>query len=119
MDIDKLLRFAVENGASDVHIQAGAPPMLRIQGEVRFVETRAVTAEDTHQFAAALAPQRVQERLDAAIVQGLDFAHTIDGLARFRCSFYSQAGTPALVARIIPSKILSIEELHLPQVVHD
>jgi twitching motility protein PilT len=119
MDLDKLLHFAVEHGASDLHIQAGAPPMLRIGGQARFVEGPALTREDAQQCVASILPKHQAGQLDTAMVQGLDFSHSIAGLARFRCSVYSHLGTPAMVMRVIRTKIPSIEELHLPQVVHD
>jgi twitching motility protein PilT len=119
MDLDKLLQFAVEHGASDVHIQAGAPPMLRIGGQPRFVEGPPLTDEQTRQFVRALVPRRHADDLDGAIVQGLDFSHTISGLARFRCSAFSHLGTPAMVIRVIRTKIPSIADLNLPPVIHD
>ncbi len=119
MDADKLMQFAVEHGASDLHIQAGAPPMLRMGGQPRFVDGPALTDEETRQFVAAIVPRRHADDLDEAIIQGLDFSHTIAGLARFRCSAFSHLGTPALVIRVIRNKIPSIEELNLPLVIHD
>jgi twitching motility protein PilT len=119
MDIDKLLQFAVERGASDVHIQATAPPMLRITGHARFLDSPPLTAEQTRQFALSLAPRRYADNLDQAIVQGLDFAHTIEGVARFRCSVFSQNSTAAMVIRVIKQTIPSFEDLSLPSVVQD
>jgi twitching motility protein PilT len=119
MNVDKLLRFAVENGASDIHIQAGAAPMVRINGEARYVESGPLSPEDTQQCVALLVPKRYAENLEKAKYQGLDFSHTLEGLARFRCSVYSHLGTYALVIRIIRPKILSIEELHLPPVIRE
>src|SRR5438876_3821143 len=101
MKIDKLLRFAVESGASDVHIQAGAAPMLRIAGEARFVDAPAMASEDVVQCIDTLVPPRLAGDRPAALVRGLDLAHAVEGLARFRCSAYSNLGTPALVLRVI------------------
>jgi twitching motility protein PilT len=119
MDIDKLLQFAVEQRASDVHLQAGSPPMLRIGGQPRLVEGPALTREDTAGVVVALAPKRFAANLDAAVVEGLDFSYAIEGLARFRCSAYSNLGSHGVVIRIIRMAIPSIEELHLPPVVRD
>jgi twitching motility protein PilT len=119
VELEKLLQFAVEHGASDLHIQAGAPPMLRIGGQPRFVEGQALTGEDTRQFVSAIAPRRHADDLDAAIVEGLDFSHSVTGLARFRCSAFSQLGTPAMVIRVVRTKIPSIEELNLPSTIHE
>jgi twitching motility protein PilT len=119
VEFDKLLQFAVEHGASDLHIQAGAPPMLRIGGQPRFVDGPALTGEDTRRFVAAIVPQRHSDDLEEAIVEGLDFSHTIAGVARFRCSAFSHLGTPAMVVRVIRTKIPSIQELNLPPVIHE
>jgi twitching motility protein PilT len=119
MDIDKLLRFAVENGASDIHVQAGAAPMLRIGGQARFLEAPPLTRDDTSQITATLVPKRHAGHLETAIAQGIDFSHAIEGLARFRCSVYSHLGTPAMVIRVIRTTIPSIEDLHLPAVMND
>src|SRR5437868_9507357 len=113
------MQFAVEHGASDLHIQAGAPPMLRIAGQPRFLEGPALTGEETRQYISSIVPQRHTDHLDAAIVGGIDFSHTIGGLARFRCSAFSHLGTPAMVIRVIRSKIPSIEELGLPPVIRE
>jgi twitching motility protein PilT len=119
VDLDKLMQFAVEHGASDLHIQAGAPPMLRIGGQPRFVEGPALTGEDTRQFVSSILPRRHTDDFDEAIVEGIDFSHTIAGLARFRCSAFSHLGTPAMVVRVIRTQIPSIEELNLPPVIRD
>jgi twitching motility protein PilT len=119
MDIEKLLHFAVERGASDVHIQAGAPPMLRISGQARFIDGASLTSADTRQFAEAILPKRYEGKLETAMVQGIDFAHAIEGLARFRCSVFSNIGTAAMVIRVIRATVPSFDELHLPPVVQD
>jgi twitching motility protein PilT len=119
MELDKLLQFAVENGASDLHLQTGAPPMLRIGGQPRFIEGPALVREESKQFVAAIVPRRYTGHLDDAITQGLDFSYKIDGLARFRCSVFSNLGTPAMVIRVVRTKIPSIEELNLPPVIRD
>ena len=86
MDLQKILQFAIENGASDVHIQAAAPPMMRITGQMRSAKAEPLTNDQTLEFIASIAPESAQSDLDAAIVRGLDFSYAIDGLCRFRCS---------------------------------
>ena len=61
MDVEKLLRFAVQQGASDLHLQAGATPMLRLGGEPRFVEGTPLTCDQTAQAISALAPKTLTE----------------------------------------------------------
>ncbi len=119
MDVEKLLRFAVQQGASDLHLQAGAAPMLRLGGEPRFVEGAPLTGEETAQAIAALAPKGMAADVDGAAMQGLDFSYVIDGVARFRCSAYRSLGTCAVVIRVIRTTIPSIEEMNLPEVIKD
>ncbi len=119
MDFQNLLRFAVENGASDVHIQAGAVPMMRIAGQMRTVEGEVLADEQVRKFIETIAPDDVRVELDDAIVAGLDFSYRIPGGTRFRCSAYSHLGQVGVVMRIIRTDIPSIEDLHLPKVIHD
>jgi twitching motility protein PilT len=119
MDVRKLLQFAVENGASDLHLQAGAAPMFRISGEPRSAESRVLSAEDTTEFVHMLAPEQTRSGLQEALARGLDFSYAIEGLARFRCSAYSHLGTPALVIRVVKTTVPTIEQLHLPEVIRD
>ena len=119
MNFDQLIRFAVAQGASDLHLQTGASPMVRINGLIRVVESPPVSEEELRQFILSIGPGLTADALTAAMVQGLDFSYEIHGLSRFRCNIYSQMGTPSLVMRVIQLKIRTIEELHLPQVIHD
>jgi twitching motility protein PilT len=109
----------VEQGASDLHFQVGASPLLRINGLIRAVESPPVADQELRPFILAIKPGLTPEALPAAMVEGLDFSHGIPGLARFRCNVYSHMGTPALVMRVISLKIRSLEELQLPPVIKD
>src|SRR3954471_16569415 len=86
MDFQQLLRFAVDHDASDIHIQAGLPPNLRIGGLLRATSVPAVTDEELHGFIQAIAPKRLHDNLDDRITSGLDFSYAMPGLSRFRCS---------------------------------
>lgn len=120
MDFANLFKFAVEHGASDVHIQAGVAPMLRIAGEMRQVESEPLTAEQVHQFVASIAPGHITDgNMDDSLAAGMDFSHTAEGLGRFRCSAYRHLGQPAMVARVIRTEMPSLEDLHLPPVIRD
>ncbi|UCD27817.1 MAG: PilT/PilU family type 4a pilus ATPase [Planctomycetota bacterium] len=119
MDIQKVLRFAVENNASDVHIQAGAPPMLRIAGQIRSVESEPLTDEEIAEFITSIAPQQDGDSLEKAAAKGLDFSYVIPEVSRFRCSAYRHLGQFGIVMRLIRTEIPSIEDLHLPTVIHD
>jgi twitching motility protein PilT len=119
MDFNMLLRFAVERDASDIHIQAGLKPTLRIGGILRQTDTPPVTDEQLHQFFAAIVPARLSDRLDERVTAGLDFSYAAPGLSRFRCSAYRQLGEVGISMRIIKSKIRSVAELHLPPVISE
>src|SRR5207245_6257959 len=93
--------------------------LLRIGGQPRVVDGPALTGEETRQFVSSIVPRRHTGDLDDAIVEGIDFSHTIAGLARFRCSAFSHLGTLAIVVRVIRTKIPSLEELNLPPAIHD
>ncbi len=93
MDIDKLLQFTVQQGASDLHLQPGSPPMLRLTGELRMVDSPPLTNEDTLQIVRALTPKGLTSELEAAITQGLDFSYMLNGLARFPVQRISHLGT--------------------------
>ena len=119
IDMQKILHFAAENDASDVHLQSGAVPMIRIGGQMRSIQGDPLTDADLMGFVASIAPKNEQADLAAAIFQGLDFSYTAAGLIRFRCSAFRHLGRPGIVMRLIRSKIPSIDDLHLPKVVSD
>jgi twitching motility protein PilT len=119
MNFDQLIRFAAEQNASDVHLQTGAAPLLRISGQIRSVESPPVTTQELRQFILSLRPKLTEQELDRGLVEGLDFSHAIPGISRFRCNVYSHLGTPAMVLRVIKLKIRTIDELNLPKVLRD
>src|SRR5262249_55012269 len=119
MNFDQLLKFAVEQGASDIHLQTGASPLLRIGGLIRVVESQPVSAEELRSFILSIRPGLTAGSLTAAMVQGLDFSPAVPGPCRFGCNVYSHLGTPAMVMRVVRLKVRSMEELQLPAVLHD
>jgi twitching motility protein PilT len=119
MNFDQLIRFAVEQGASDVHLQTGASPLLRINGLIRTVESPPVVADDLRQFILSIKKGMTAEQLEPALVEGLDFSYAIPGVSRFRCNIYSHMATPAMVMRTIQLKIRTLDELKLPAVLRD
>jgi twitching motility protein PilT len=120
VDLQKLIQFAVENNASDLHLQALAAPMVRVSGQMRALkDAEVLTKEQTLDFIASIAPETVKDDLEAAIIRGLDFSYAVPDLCRFRCSAYRHLGQPGLVMRIIRREIPSIDALHLPKVIHD
>jgi twitching motility protein PilT len=119
MDFVKLMQFAVEKDASDIHIQSRLKPNLRIGGILKSVEVPPVTDEEMHAFIASIVPKRLSDRIDERLTAGLDFSYAHPGLTRFRCSAYRQLGEAGISMRIIKNKIRSVTELHMPQVIND
>jgi twitching motility protein PilT len=119
MDFGSLLHFAVEHDASDIHMQSGMPPNLRMGGILRAANMPPVTDQELREFIMYIAPPRLSDNLEDRLAAGLDFSYAAPNLARFRCSAYRQLGNAGISMRIIKSKIRSIEELHIPPVVND
>lgn len=119
MELDTVINRAVEHGASDVHLQADAQPMLRIGGVMQAADRPAVTHDELLSFLVSIAPPDRAERIGESVNGGFDFSWALPDSARFRCSAYSTLGRLSLVMRILRTKIPSLEELHLPQVIFD
>jgi twitching motility protein PilT len=117
MEFQQLLRFAVEHNASDVHLQAGLPPHLRMGGHLKVVNQPPLTDESLRAFIGSIAPEHVRANLGERIVEGLDFSYAAAGLCRFRCSAYQHLSQSGIAMRVIKNRIPSIAELHLPEVV--
>ena len=114
MDLSELLAFAVKNGASDIHISAGLPPLIRIDGEMRRIKVDPLTSNVVHDmiYDIMLDSQRkeFEERLEA------DFAFEIANVSRFRVNAYNQARGPAAAFRTIPTEVLSLEDINAPSI---
>lgn len=116
MDIEELLKIAIESDASDLHLKAGNNPVLRINGELKPITTfPRLTAKDTEELCDQLVEDEVQrERLKQDL--DLDLAYSFKGFGRFRGSIYHQRGSKAIVLRIIPLEPRSIKDLLLPEI---
>ena len=114
IQIDKLLTAAVKNGVSDIHITAGLPPVFRIDGGMRPQATKVLTGDDTNGLMKAITPERCQAEL--AEKGGCDFGFAFGDMARFRVSVFKQRGTIAMVLRQIPNKMLTPEQLGVPEI---
>lgn len=119
MTIDQLLKFAVDQGASDLHLQTGSPPMLRILGQIRELELPPLTDEQIRQMIRAIGPRTILDDIDKAMAQGHDFSYSFPPMARFRGNLYSHLGAPGLVLRVILPGIRTLEDLHLPPVIRE
>jgi twitching motility protein PilT len=115
MNIDDLLRSAVGRGASDLHLKVGAYPMMRVAGAlVPVSQEKRLTNEDTLEIGSSI--MSVQQRDKYTTTQEVDLAYSVPGLGRFRCNVFQQRGTMGLVLRVIPTRILSVDDLLLPPV---
>lgn len=112
--LNKLLDLVIEQGASDLHLPVGAPPIVRLHGRLRPVKSLdELTEEDTQTFMKAITPERCQEELDE--VGSTDFGFAYQEKARFRVAVFKQRGKVGLVLRQIPNEIMSFEEIGLDQ----
>lgn len=112
---EALLNLVVEHGASDIHMSVGTPPCIRLNGRLVKMETRALFPEDMEKLASEIASP---EQMNRARTEGsVDFAMSFRERNRFRCSLYLQKGTLALAMRLIPRKMMTLEEIGLPPAV--
>jgi twitching motility protein PilT len=115
MHVNDLLKIAVDNGASDLHIKVGSYPMMRVRGQLAAAsEDKRLDHEDVVAISAAVMSTAQRQRFKEA--QEVDLAYSVPGLGRFRCNIFQQRGTVGLVLRVIPMQIRTIEELGLPPV---
>ncbi len=114
IQIDKLLMAAVKGGVSDIHITTGSPPIFRQDGGMKPQKTKVLTGDDTNALMKAITPERCQAEL--AEKGGTDFGFAFKDLARFRVSVFKQRGSIAMVLRQIPNKLLTPEQLGVPEV---
>lgn len=112
-DIEAFLRKAVAIGASDIHLQAGEHPAVRIDGKITKVNMPILTEDDLVDIYKALLPNHFAEKFDNAF--DLDFAYEIQGCSRFRVNLSRQLGKCGLVIRTIPYNIKKITSLCLPE----
>ncbi|MEC9092143.1 MAG: type IV pilus twitching motility protein PilT [Planctomycetota bacterium] len=112
--IDKLLQACVKQGASDIHITVGQPPVFRLHGRMRKLETKVLEADDTVALMKSIAPERCQRELQES--GSSDFGFAFGEMARFRVSIFKQRGNIAMVLRQIPNDMLTPEQLGLPDV---
>jgi twitching motility protein PilT len=117
MDISELLAFSVKNKASDLHLSAGLPPMIRVHGDVRRINLPAMEHKDVHSMVYDIMNDGQRKQYEEVLE--CDFSFEIPGLARFRVNAYNQGRGAAAVLRTIPSKILSLEDLNAPKIFAD
>jgi len=113
MDIAELLAFSVKNKASDLHLSAGLPPMIRVDGDIRRVNIDAFDHKEVHALIYDIMNDK--QRRDYEEFFETDFSFSLPGLARFRVNAFNQERGAAAVFRTIPSDILSLEDLNAPK----
>jgi twitching motility protein PilT len=117
MDITELLAFSAKQGASDLHLSAGLPPMIRVDGDVRRINLPAMEHKEVHRLIYEIMNDR--QRKDYEEFLETDFSFEVPGVARFRVNAFTQNRGGGAVFRTIPSKVLTLEELGMGQVFRD
>ena len=117
MDITELLAFSVKQGASDLHLSAGLPPMIRVDGDVRRINLPPLEHKQVHDLMYDIMNDK--QRKDFEEFLETDFSFEVPGVARFRVNAFNQKRGAAGVFRTIPTKVLSMEDLGLSQVFRD
>ncbi|MFT5236372.1 MAG: twitching motility protein PilT, partial [Shewanella sp.] len=114
MEITELLAFSVKHKASDLHLSAGVPPMIRVDGDVRKINLPALDHQGVHGLVYDIMNDK--QRKDYEEHLEIDFSFEVPNLARFRVNAFNQARGAAAVFRTIPSEILSLEQLGAPEI---
>ncbi len=114
MDIGELLAFGAKNGSSDLHLSAGVPPMIRVDGDMRKINVPVLTHTEVHDMVYDIMNDK--QRKDFEEFWECDFSFEIPGLARFRVNAFNQNRGAGAVFRTIPSEILSLEDLKCPKI---
>ncbi len=117
MDITELLAFSAKQGASDLHLSAGLPPMIRVDGDVRRINLPPLEHSEVHSLIYEIMNDK--QRKDYEEFLETDFSFEVPGVARFRVNAFNQNRGAGAVFRTIPSKVLTMEDLDMGQVFKD
>ena len=117
MDITELLAFSVKNNASDLHLSAGLPPIIRVDGEMRRLNIDPLEHKDVHGLIYEIMNDRQRKEYEENLET--DFSFEVKDLSRFRVNAFVQNRGAAAVLRTIPSKILTLDELGAPPIFKD
>ena len=115
--IDDLLRIVVEKGASDLHLCAGVPPVIRLDGRLVPTNYEKATPQDTQRLMYDILTDEQIQRFESTLE--LDFSYSLGKMARFRVNVYRDRGAVAAAFRLIPTRIPTIRELNLPPVLEE
>ncbi len=114
IQMDRLLDTVVKLNASDLHLTVGRMPTLRLHGHLRDLKTKILASDDMVALMKAITPEQRQQELQER--GGCDFGFSYGDAARFRVSIFKQRGDLAIVCRLIPSKLLTFEQIGLPDI---
>ncbi|AKE53061.1 type IV pilus twitching motility protein PilT [Kangiella geojedonensis] len=117
MDITELLAFSVKNNASDLHISAGMPPMIRVDGDIRRINVPPLEDKEVHSLIYDIMNDK--QRKDYEEFLEADFSFELQDLARFRVNAFVQNRGRAAVFRTIPSRVLTLDDLKAPKIFQD
>ncbi|MBF0399174.1 MAG: type IV pilus twitching motility protein PilT [Magnetococcales bacterium] len=117
MEISELLAFGVKNGASDLHLSAGMPPLIRVDGDIRRINVPDLEHDQVHAFIYDIMNDKQRKEYEEFFEA--DFSFEIPGLARFRVNAFNQNRGAAAVFRTIPSTILTLEQLAAPAILQE
>ena len=117
MDITELLAFGVKHNASDLHLSAGLPPMIRVDGDVRRINVPALEHRQVHSLVYDIMNDHQRKVFEEDLE--VDFSFEIPNLARFRVNAFNQSRGVAAAFRTIPSKVLTLDELGAPTIFRD
>lgn len=117
MELSKLLKLAVEEKASDIHLKVGTPPIFRINGKLRALEMPLITLEEMNKILTDLLKRPQLQNFET--YKELDFAISAETLGRFRVNLYQERGNPAFAMRFVPQIIQNIDDLQLPPILKD
>jgi len=117
MNLEELFQLAAQNKASDLHLVVGVPPVLRIDGDLAYIEgAKAITEKEMEQMAYSIVDEKQKERFISA--RELDFGYEI-GAFRYRVNYHFERGNIGLVARVISDKIPNLEEIGMPKIAYN
>ncbi|MBN1490853.1 MAG: type IV pilus twitching motility protein PilT [Phycisphaerae bacterium] len=114
LHIDRLLETCIKRNASDIHLTVGRPPVLRLHGRLRSLETKVLEPDDTVGLMKSITPDRNQQEIQEE--GGTDFGFAFGDQGRFRVSIFRQRGNLAIVLRLIPTKFFGFDEIGLPKI---
>jgi twitching motility protein PilT len=117
VEIDQLLAFAVKNNASDLHISAGVPPMIRVDGDVKRINMPALSHKEVHSMIYDIMNDKQRKAYEEFFET--DFSFELPDISRFRVNAFNQARGAGAVFRTIPTEILTLEDLGAPKIFKD